>query len=964
MLNDDKRLIEDFLPIREISAEAKREKSLRKGHISTIHLWWARRPLVACRAAVYAALVPADQFVPNGASDSRKQSLGRANAAKFLVALCKYPEPANELAQARGHILAAHAARLAAETGHPVAATDAASGRAPRPKLLDMFAGGGAIALEALRLGCDAFALDLNPVAHIIELCTLVYPQKYGRPDTTAAGSAENGTWAGLAAEVRHWGAWLVDKVESQIGALYPPIPDPEFKGRRPDPTLFKTVPSNKIPPGHLRPLAYLWTRTVACKNPACGATVPLVRQTWLCKKNGKYVALKMTAKKGAQQAAFEVESAANEEALGFDPADFSKGGNAACPFCQTLADAGYVKREGLAGRIGHQLMAVVCAAGAKGKRYLVAAASAAPPVRDTTPLPPPPTEPLPPPGTLGFRVQPYGLVRWSDLFTPRQLLALRAFAAALRAARDELAARGYAADRAAAVATCLALVVDRIADRGSSLCHWDSGYTKVANTFGRQALPMLWDFAEANPFGGASGDAREAVEWVAKVIEREADSGSPATVARGSATHLPWPDAFFDAVVTDPPYYDNVPYADISDFFYVWLKRTVGDLHPDHFGAELTPKKDEAVADSTRHAGSKANANQFYEQAMARSLAEAHRVLKPGAPLVLVYAHKTTLGWATLVNALRTAGFEIEEAWPLDTEMGARLRAMNSAALASSIFLVARKRATAAGTGRFEDDVRAELERIVRARVSELWDMGITGADLVIACVGAGLRAFTRYDRVEYANGEEVRAERFLAEVEAAVLDAILARLSKTVGAPSSQTSLAGVDPPTRFYILWRYAYRHAALDAGEAIIFANGTHIELEGPRGLAAGPLALVEKKKSSYRLRDYAERGRQAALALPDESGQPAPLIDALHRLLWLMENHPTAIPTFLRDARPDVEQLRLAAQALVGPALKGGELASVSPSAELSALARLTANWKSVVSLPGDETSLFAARADA
>jgi putative DNA methylase len=341
----------------------------------------------------------------------------------------------------------------------------------------------------------------------------------------------------------------------------------------------------------------------------------------------------------------------------------------------------------------------------------------------------------------------------------------------------------------------------------------------------------------------------------------------------------------------------------------------------------------------------------------MAQAFTEAGRMLKPGGTLIVVYAHKTTLGWATLVEALRRAGFTVTEAWPLDTEMKGRVRAMDSAALATSIFLVGRKR-EGTTTGSYEPDVQPSLETIVRERVETLWEQGISGADLVIACVGAGLRAFTRFARVEYANGDEVPAERFLTEVETVVLDSILARLSKEAGGKG--TSLAGVDPATRFYTLWRYTYRGAELDAGEAIIFANGTHVELDGPSGLSSRSDALVEKKKGKYRLRDFTERGANDDLGLPPDEGQDAPLIDVLHRVLWLMEHRPRELATFLREAEPNREQLRLVAQALAGPALKGGELADVSPTAELAALAKLTANWRGVIE---DNATTIAERTD-
>jgi putative DNA methylase len=989
-MNDDRRLIEDYLPIQAISAEASREKSVRKGHISTLHLWWARRPLVACRAAVYGALVPASRFRPANGPEEKRDSLARANAAKFVERLCQYPGSPQAIAEAQKHILEAHAERLSKETGKPVTVEDIVDGRAPRPKVLDMFAGGGAIPLEALRLGCEAYALDLNPVAHIIELCTLVYPQKYGKPDPNARGmtgpknAKGETTWGGLAEEVRYWGNWVLEKVKAEIGDLYPLITDPESKGRRLETQAeFWKVAKNEVPRGFFVPVAYLWTRTVRCKNPTCGATVPLVRQTWLCKKKDRFVALKMIAPacaaepcdaagrpKGKKEARFEVVESRTEKGLGFDPAGFSKGGNATCPFCGTVADSDYVKAEGRAKRMGQQMMAIVCTRpGRQGKVYLSA-----------TDVP----EQAPDDAAIGARIEAlcrrtgltvpgepittdaknscwthlYGLTTFGDLFTPRQMLCLLTFAAAVRECVAELEREGVEGERAKAVATYLGIACDRIADRGSNLCHWDNAYTKTANTFARQALPMVWDFAEANPFGDSSGDAHQAVEWVAGVAEAQTASGPPATVTRGSATALPWPDASFDAVITDPPYYDNVPYADISDFFYVWLKRTVGHLYPEHFATETTPKKSEAVADATRHGGSKDKARGAYEEMMAQSFREAHRVLKPGGQMAVVYAHKTTLGWSTLVDALRSAGFTVTEAWPLDTEMKSRLRGMDSAALASSIFLVARKR-EGQETGSYEDEVRPELEQIVRERVDSLWKMGVTGADLVIAAVGAGLRAFTRFARVEYANGEEVPAEKFLAEVEGVVLETLLEKIFGMAG-----SGVAAVDGPSRFYVLWRYAYKAAEMEAGEAIVFTYGQNVELDGPKGLSTGRHALVEKKKGKYRLRDFTERGADEKLGLPD-NGTPAPLIDALHRILWLVENQPRKLNKFLDEARPDRERLRLVAQAMAGTALAGKkddgpDHTVVTTAAEQTALKKLVANWRALIDqrLAMDEGTLF------
>ncbi len=964
MSNADHRLIEDYIPIEAISTEARREKSIRRGHISTLHLWWARRPLVACRAAVYGALVPAPE-------DTKA-----AKAAEtFVTRLCKYPGSPDAIEDARQHILRAHAERLTSERGELVTIEDIEAGRAPRPRVLDMFAGGGAIPLEALRLGCEAYALDLNPVAHLIQLCTLVYPQQFGVPDPAVHGCSPDGTWAGLAAEVEHWGKWVLERVREEIADLYPPIPDPQYRGQVGEQprqlslgmAVQETRAVYNARAGMLTPVAYLWTRTVRCKNPACGATVPLARQTWLCRKKGRYVALKPEIPDAWEEkrVRYRVVEAATEEDLGFDPEAGSRSGNVACPFCGTVADNAYVKAEGMGGRIGVQPQAIVCNRQGKATKIYLAAKDIsltswpdgdaiadriqrleAATANDLIGALTVPDETITTDSKGSAWVIQYGLTRFRDLFTPRQLLALLTFSQYVRASFAEAQRQGYGREQSKAVATALGMALDKLADFLSSLAVFkSSGGRGVVHTFGRQALPMVWDFAESNPFNSQCANWQGCLKEVVDNIQRNSLS-LIASVHRASATRLPWEKATFDAVLTDPPYYDNVAYADLSDFFYVWLKRSIGFLYPEHFSSLLTPKKSEAVADATRHEGNRDRAGKAYEEMMAQSFAEANRVLKPGGPLVIVYAHKTTLGWSTLVDALRLAGFTVTEAWPIDTETSGRLIAQDTASLASSIFLIARRR-EGETVGSYEHDVQAELEQIVRERVERLWAQGVTGADLVIACVGAGLRAFTRFARVEYANGAPVPAERFLTEVEGVVLETLLTKLFGV-----SRAGVSGVDPATRFYVLWRYAYRQAALEAGEAIVFAYPQRIELDGARGLSAGSNPLVEKRKGQYLLRDFSDRGADEDLGLP-RTDEPAPLVDVLHRLLWLVENRPTEIRSYLDQARPDVERLRLVAQTLAGQALSGngeggGRALVAARGAEAAALRKLTTNWRSLV----------------
>lgn len=982
MARNGRRLIEDYLPIREISAEASREKTLRKGHISTLHLWWARRPLVACRAAIYAALVPAD-VIPGSVTfyqpqddlsetEKIKEAVARAyrrgQAGNFIKDLCKYPGNPSTIAEAQRQILATHAAKLSIDQGEDVTVEDILEGRAPRPRLLDMFAGGGSIPLEALRLGCDAYALDINPVAHIIELCTLVYPQKYGQPDKSVKGTAKDGTWAGLDEEVRFWGKWVLDRVKAEIGDLYPSIPDPKAPAEPLDGERFLPGmdPGGRltVPARHLTPIAYLWTRTVRCKNPTCGAKVPLVRQTWLCKGKGRCVALKTTAPKGQKSVQFEVVQGIYEKDIGFDPAAFSRGGNATCFFCGTVANAQYVQAEGKGGSISTQLMAVVCSpARGKGKVYLAGAeisdrllpnepliqeriarlcadAEITVPSEQISPL-------RPSPNARGMSaITRYGFTTFGALFTPRQQLCLLTFTKAIRNIYSKLRDEGYESSRTIAVQTYLALVLDKIAEISNSFARWEPVAQCTRTLFGRQALPMLWDFGETVPIATSAGNWNEHLRRVIDSIQLASGAGSPASLRRGTATELPWPSTYFDALITDPPYYDNVPYADLSDFFYVWLKRSIGHLFPEHFSGDLTPKKGEATALSSRHKGDMEAARIHYESAMLEAFLEGSRVLKPGGQMTVVYAHKTTLGWATLVDALRRAGFIVVEAWPLRTEMKSRLTAKETSALVNSIFLVASKR-NGAGSGSYEELVRPELEKIVRERVDTLWKLGITGADLIIAAVGAGLRAFTQHQRVEFANGDEVPSTTFLKEVEGVVHEALLERLFS-----GPRIGVAATDPASRFYILWRYTYGAAELEAGEAIVFTYGLDVELDN--GLSSGSRALIQKKKSKYRLRDFGERGSDRKLGLTDDRGQAAPLVDILHRILWLTEHEPRSLGRFLREADPDRERLRLIASVLAGPGLKGsteGQSATVvtTTAAEQSALGKLLANWRSLMS---------------
>lgn len=903
--HDDKRLIEDYLPINALNAIAAKEKKHPKHQIALVHYWPARRPITASRAAIYAVLVPAP-----------KSEKGREEAAKFVTELAAYEVMPQSLTRAIAEIRANHGGR--------------------KPRVLDLFSGGGAIPLEAARLGCESHALDYNPVAHLIELCTLVYPQRFG---------------TSLADDLERWGRKVLERVRAATEDLYPQVRIPSSAQVLEQVEFFGEMPGAIVSGQQCQPVAYIWVRAVPCRKPGCAAIVPLVRQAWLRKK-GAFVASVPKPKDKGRRLEWEIMSGSTSQDVGSETEEQTGAGESCCPECTTPISSDYVKECSMAGRMSEVLAAVVVDGG-RSKLYLPPSAAVTLPsaeslaarlaILETELGVKAPDEELK--GKLRDQLPNYGFGQFRDLFTPRQLVVLMELTKQIRVVHREITDQGMEAERAKAIACFLGMAFGRLANSFTKFCRWQGQDQKTISAIGdRQALKMVYDFSEINPFAETAGCLKMALDNEVFCIRKLSTIANEATVTRGNAEKLLYEDGYFDAVVTDPPYYSSIFYADLSSFFYVWLKRIVGNLYPEHFASTSPPKKREAVAQASEHDGDDDRAEQHYRELMSRAFSEARRVLKPGGPLVCVYAHKTTEGWASLIKALVPAGLMVTEAWPIQTEAKGRTNALEAAALSDSIFLVARRRETKA-TGQYETEVHPALERIARERIKTLWadGKGIGGADLLMAAVGAGLRPYTQFAKVEYANGEEVPPERFLQEVEGVVLDTMLEEIFGF-----TKAGVSSVDALTRFYILWRFTYRESAIEAGDAFVFCYTQGIELDGHDGIS-GPLpALVEKVRNTYSVRTFAERGRDEGIGLSLENGQPAPLIDTLHRTLWLMEKRPGELPKFLQQAKPNREQLRLVAQALVGPALKGGETEDVSPTAELSALAKLTANWQSVI----------------
>jgi adenine-specific DNA methylase len=773
-MNYPKRLIEVDLPIKLISEHARREKSIRHGHISTLHIWWARRPLAACRAVLCAALWPdpADEHCPPAFRVAAARILcefaEKVRNDRTLAELCgrhfKYWQRVNpailkadwQFCPVMRYYLLDFIADFAnwdASTNSVFLETARALTKAAheslggipdtRPLVVDPFAGGGAIPLEALRVGADAFASDLNPVAVLLNKVVLEYIPRYGQR---------------LADEVRKWGNWIKEQAEKELSEFYPKDPD------------------------GATPIAYLWARTITCEGPGCGAEVPLMRSFWLAKRNSRSIALRLVPNPGKKRIDFEIIEDAKARDVGEGTI---RRGSAECPICGYTTPVASVRRqlrERHGGAADARLFAVVTTReGEQGRFYrlptsedkeVVLRAEAELQRRNTEyqgVLSLVPNECLPPQGTLGFRVQLYGMEKWGDLFSPRQMLALTTLARLVQKIESELTGK-YDTDLIQAVQTCLSLALDKQADSNSSLCAWRSTSQDIGHTFGRQALPILWDFVEGNVLSGATRDWLNAVEGCLKALEsldRDIHAGSAACF---SATSQPFLSDMAQVLATDPPYYDAVPYADLSDFFYVWLKRTVGDKYPDLFGTELTPKDDECVVDEV-----KGHDKTFFEHMMEQAMRESCRILAPDGISIVVFAHKSTDGWEAQLQAMTDAGWTITGSWPIDTEMGTRLRAIDSAALASSIHLVCRPRKNPNGSLRTDDvgdwrDVLQELPRRIHEWMPRLAAEGIVGADAIFSCLGPALEVFSRYSHVERADGTPVTLKEYLEYVWAAV--------------------------------------------------------------------------------------------------------------------------------------------------------------------------------------------------
>ena len=842
-----KKLIEVSLPLEAINKASAREKSIRHGHPSTMHLWWARRPLAACRAVLFAQLVDDPSAWPEEFPTEEDQARERDRLHKVIAQMVPWEATNDEHILNKARYEIAHT--LARGRGEaPPSRDDAEAVLAYlaqyAPPVCDPFCGGGSIPLEAQRLGLRAHGSDLNPVAVLVSKATCEIPPKFaGRPPVNPDRDPHV-AWKGaqgLAEDIRYYGRWMRDEAESRIGHLYPKVfIDPLMASARED-----LQPYNGR---ELTVIAWLWARTVASPDPMVrGAHVPLVSSFMLSTKKGRQAWAEVVRDATAQDGWRFVVKTGNlsreDEAKKKLGTKAGKAQDFLCCLTGTPIQRTYIQAEGKANRLSKRLMAIVTE-GTRGRLY-VAPAVADERIAEAAEIGEPasnartsflsgatPTRAM----ITGGVCSAYGLRTWGHLFTDRQLVALTTFSDLVSEVREKVLADALAADMdtdaprladggtgaeayADAVATYLGLCVSRQANRSSNLSFWHSGRATVEQVFARQALPMVWDFCEANPFSDSSGNFVGQVGYLANVVAASPSTTSQAAVIQQDAagnTHL-----INDAIVaTDPPYYDNIGYADLSDFFYVWQRRTLREVWPDLFRRVLAPKEEELVATPYRHGGKDA-AERFFMDGMASALRNMHRSGRDQFPMTLFYAFKqsevakeglTSPGWATFLQGLVDAGYLIDGTWPVRTELSGNLKKRFNA-LASSIILVCRKRPAEAPMITRRDFV-AELRATLPKALSKIRAGGVGPVDMAQAALGPGMGIFTAASKVLEPDDTPMTVRTAIALINQA-RDEI------------SGEEATGYDADTRFCIDWFEAFGMDGGKSGEAITMAQAYNI-----------------------------------------------------------------------------------------------------------------------------------------
>nr|MDO8114105.1 DUF1156 domain-containing protein [Candidatus Sigynarchaeota archaeon] len=927
------RLIDSIFPLRQASLDSIHEKYMRAGHISTLHIWPARRPLAASRAVLISALLP------NPKSIEEQKELIRKIGGIIIQESKKTKKKDGTIKETQYDITEGGILHWGRENSEDYQwlreAVSKVYGKSI-PRILDPFSGGGSIPLEAMRLGCEAIAMDLNPVAYFILKCTLEYPQKLANESkqlpsisgfhfedfvhkssfiTSKTNKVAKNTnqmllfpkvdnpLRNLPDHIRYWGNWILQKATLELRKYYP-VQDE------------KPV------------VAYLWARTVVCSK--CGITIPIFKTRWLCNTERKKILLPMSMNVEKKAVIFGEPLDLNREKQKptkikkhITAGTLSKSG-ATCPNCKTIITKDALHFEGMNNRLGSQLMAVVID-GEHGKEYRTFTS------KETEIIPKAeniykepykdipfglPNEPTPKGGGSGagraFSIYNYGFKKWADIYSPRQLLSLGIFVKCTRAVKQIMIECGYSSVWIEAITCYLAAIIDRFANQCNTLSRWAPNRETIQGIYSRFALPMLWDYAEVNPVGNTSGSFANAIEWVSQVVDHLINAAlhKPApTIIQSSAMHTP---SDIDLIITDPPYYDSIPYSDLMDFFYVWLKRTLNGISDDYdkaFKADNAPKWDrekndgELIDDESRFDFDSEKSKSSYENGMARVFQACYKSLKPDGRLIIVFANKQPDAWETLVSAIIRAGFIVTSSWPIQTEMKTRTRALSSAALSSSVWLVCKKRLETTRPG-WDNIVLEEMGKTISIRLRGFWDAGIRGPDFVWAAIGPALEEYSKYPVVKKANepGVSLQVTEFLQIVRRIVVDFVVGRV---LSGDSTSLSEIRLDDLTTYYLLHRYNYGLAQVPIGACILYAISCNLsdaalidrfdilEKAGDKGDAdedddeaaeEDPEAVPEKTKSTVKLVAWNNR-KQKNLG-SDIEGRPAPIIDKIHKIMQL------------------------------------------------------------------------------
>lgn len=832
-----KKLIEVALPLEAINAESAREKSIRHGHPSTLHLWWARRPLATARAVIWSSLVDDPSSHPEKFPTEEAQRQERERLFDILTRLVKWENSNDEeiLAEAKAEI-------LKSTDGNP-------------PALLDPFAGGGAIPLEAQRLGLEAHAHDLNPVAVMINKAMIEIPPKFAgmrpvNPNAGRQGSANAG-WkgaAGLAEDVRYYGEWMKQEAYKRIGHLYPKVKVPKEQGG-----------------GEATVIAWIWARTAKCANPVCNHIIPLASSYIISNKKGECAWAEPIDE--GEKFTFRVHTG-SKLPPDMPVTKMGRGAAFVCPACGTVTTDLYIKSQAKSGKIGNQMLAVVAEAN-RGRIYLSPDEEQISAARIQKPEKYPDGEISENP--RWFSPPAFGMRDFSQLFSNRQLNSMSVFSSLIGEAREQIEkdaiSQGMVNDHititqdgngakayAEAVSVYLAFLVDRLADRLSTLCNWDKGYTKINHTYGRQALPMVWDYVEGNPFGSKTGSFSSMIRLITDCLN------IMVVGEKGKAVQF---EAQNDCglrnlmISTDPPYYDNIGYAELSDYFYVWMRDSLKEVYPKIFRTMLVPKNEELIAAPYRHNGSGDEAKSFFEDGMYRTCCQINEYSREDIPVTIYYAFKqsdtaggttASTGWETMLSAVIRAGFAITGTWPMRTEMANRMIANGTNALASSIVLVCRKRPETAMSCTRRDFINA-LHREMRPALEKLQSANIAPVDLAQSAIGPGIGVFSRYKSVLESDGKPMTVR--------AALQIINQELDAYYNEQEGE-----LDRESRFCVdmFSQYAFNNIKFGDADVLARAKNTSVQALAERGVmmaAKGEVRLLTREEIPEKVDSHEE-----------------------------------------------------------------------------------------------------------